>query len=413
MQVRATDIVAEAQLKGIEPPSPFPIRELDGEVRNPLPREMKAVFDFEHLIKCVEHMMLNWDIPQDPESSHPEPLLLEMRPWLVLGKYDKWKARLHRGLYHVLLAGAACSGPYNAPFFRAEREGRTEFLERCTRCSPNPGRLSPLTAEDLQYLRTFLVYDTSAGYGYDTSAGDNLEDVIRRKDEYKTMYGPLTDYLIKEGAKDGLREQIERTNIPEHDYDNVHGDRSAWYSGEETGSIREIKTLVASYEHFYRKVYRTDYSKVEVPYDTTMIPSFEGQRKVTAVIFGRFQLEEIFLPTIVQDAENGFLLARATSESLGIGNVDVHQVLRQVLRSAEIPLIGAYYLLPLPLPYQLFLFSLAHFNLKWTPDIFDPEWGYRRWRREISSGDMFQGPHLNPGKFNHGDSLVFDPDSAA
>jgi hypothetical protein len=405
MQVRATDIVAEAQIKGIEPPSPFPVQELRGEARNPLPGEMKAVFDFELLIKCVECMIFNWVVPQEPEGNagHEGPLVLDKySQWVRGGKNDKWKARLHRGLYHVLLAGAVCSGPYNAPFLRVEKEGRTEFLERCARCSPHPGRITPLTAEDLEYLRTFLVYDIPAG--------DNSEDEIRRNNEYKTIYGPLADYLIKEGAQDGLREQLERTKISEYDQQNVSGDRSAWYSGEETGSIREIKTLVASYEYFSRKVYRTDYSKVAIPFSSTTLPSFEGQRKVTAVIFGRFQLEEIFLPTIVQDAENGFLLARATSESLELGNVDVQQVLNQVLKSNRMSPDGY----PrLPLSYQFFLFSLrTHFNLKWKPDIFDPESGRQRWREELRSGDMFQGPHMNPGKFNHADALVFDPDTA-
>ena len=115
----------------------------------------------------------------------------------------------------------------------------------------------------------------------------------------------------------------------------------------------------------------------------------------------------------MQDIENGFLLVRATPESLGIGNVDVYRVLRDIHGLAQVPLDRAYYLLPLPLPYQLFIFSLARFNLKWQPDIFEPQWGYERLRRELSSGDMFHGPHLNPSKFNHGDSLVFDPGSAA
>ena len=54
MQVRSTNIVAEAQLKGIKPLSPFPIQELDGEMRIPLSQEIKAVFSFKYLIKCIE-----------------------------------------------------------------------------------------------------------------------------------------------------------------------------------------------------------------------------------------------------------------------------------------------------------------------------------------------------------------------
>lgn len=83
MQVRATNIVSEAQIKGHEVPNPFPVQELSGEARNPLPEEMKTVLDFEHLIKCVECMILNWDVPREPESygAHEK---------LVLSKYSEW-----------------------------------------------------------------------------------------------------------------------------------------------------------------------------------------------------------------------------------------------------------------------------------------------------------------------------------
>lgn len=314
---------------------------------------------------------------------------------------ERWEVRLHRGLYHVLLAGAVVSGVYNAPFLQAEKDGRTEFLERCTRCHPHPGRPSQLTAEDLQYLRSFPVYDISAG---------NSKNEIRNNTEYATIYRPLVEYLIKEGTQDGLREQLEHTRIDEHDeHHNGTSDRFARYSSEETGSIREIKTFLGAYEYFYRKVYRTDYSRVGIAYSSTTLPNFEGQRKLTAVVFGRFQLEDIFLPTIAQDAERGFLLARATSRSLELANVDIQHISQHVLRSDPLAPDG----FPrLPLAYKFFSFSLkSYFKLKWKPNTFESEIGHEDWMEELRYGHMFQGPHLDPWKFNHPDSLVFDPDA--
>jgi hypothetical protein len=149
---------------------------------------------------------------------------------------------------------------------------------------------------------------------------------------------------------------------------------------------------------------------VGIGYSSTTLPNFEGQRKVTAVIFGRFQLEDIFLPTIVKDGEKEVLLARATSKSTVLANVNIQHILGHVLRSDH---MASDRFPRLPLAFRFFSFCLkSYFKLKWSPNIFEREFGHNDWIEELSEDHMLYGPHLNPRKFNHPDSLVFDPDAA-
>jgi hypothetical protein len=359
---------------------------------------MQAVFDFEHLVKCVEWMMTNWKISHEPEGDFGnDPLLVNQhsRLWVMRGGYEKWKERLHRALYYVLLAGAAFSGPYNAPFFQAERAGRTEFLQRCARCvrSTDGSRgATILIEEDFEYLKTFAVYHLSAS--------DDSDMGRWRDDQYETIFGPLARYLIEDGRDCGLREGLDRSMIAEHDELNGEGDVFSWYTGEQAGSIREVKSLVAAYEHLRRKVYRTDYSKAPISGGFPAIENFEGQRKVTVAVFGQFQLDEISLPVTVEASENGFLLAKPVSESSKLSIIDVSQILHQMsMREREFQPAH-----PLPPTFQFFSYCLrTYFNLKWKPNIFESGWGHEKWLDELANGDMFQAPHSN---FNMIDSLV-------
>ena len=359
---------------------------------------MQAVFDFEHLVKCVEWMMTNWKISHEPEGDFGnEPLLLNKHGllWVAKGRYEKWKERLHRAFYYVLLTGAAFFGPYNAPFFQAEKAGRSEFLQRCARCvrSTDGSRgATILIEEDFEYLKTFPVYHFSAS--------DDSDKGRWRDYQYKTIFGPLAKYLIEDVRDRGIREGLDRARIAEYDELDGEGPVFSWYTGELAGSIREVKSLVAAYEHLRRKVYRTDYSKASNTNGFPTIENFEGQRKVTVAVFGQFQLDEISLPANVEASENGFLWAKPVSESSDLSSIDVSQILHRLSRR-EREFQPAH---PLPPTFQFFSYCLrTFFNLKWKPNIFESGWGHERWIDELANGDMFQAPHSH---LNMRDSLV-------
>jgi len=157
-------------------------------VTKPSIQEIQMVYDFQHLIRCVEWATYYWksdidyeiDDPQDRFGENPILLTgsrqgdpLEKWPggrdpkWPPRGwrrmpeerepEYHTFRERLYRGLYNVLIVGAFCYGIYNEPFTQAKRENKSDFLRRCVR-----GSSQDLLPEDLIYLRSFPIYDFRA-----------------------------------------------------------------------------------------------------------------------------------------------------------------------------------------------------------------------------------------------------------
>ena len=128
-----------------------------------------------------------------------------------------------------------------------------------------------------------------------------------------------------------MRRKLKPAIIPEvddtgeRDWDNARS-----FDGSQTGSIREIKTLLGAYEHFYRKVFRKDYSRPATPGGQAAIVHFQGQRQVTAVMFGLFQLDEISMPRSFEESENGLLFAKPTSGFPPPRTINVREVLHQL-----------------------------------------------------------------------------------
>jgi hypothetical protein len=59
LEVRATDIVKTAQLSGARSPEPFPVAELSGAFRKPDLQELRSIFDLQHMMCCIEYMILH------------------------------------------------------------------------------------------------------------------------------------------------------------------------------------------------------------------------------------------------------------------------------------------------------------------------------------------------------------------
>lgn len=349
---------------------------------------MKTVFDFEHLVKCAERMMFDWNVKEQPGVDSQWGLIQLRKP--LSDERGNFGERLYRGIYNILLAGAICSRPYNAPFFLAEKEGRTDFLERCA-------RRAPLIGEDFEYLRHFPVYNFQFSDDSDTGRW--------RDTEYESLFGPLAEWLIEDGARRGLEEKLLSFTIPIETFED--GPEKDWengglFDGSQIGSIREIKILQGAYEHFHRKVSRENHARPEAPNWGKPTEDFRGQREVNAVVFGFFQLDEISMPWKIEDSEKGVLYARPLSGFPLPRVIDVHHVLDQVRRQAWFEQDNHS---PPPPQLQLFSFILRRFlGLKWQASAYDTDWHYRHiYLQSIEGGDIFEVPYPDPW---HNDNLV-------
>jgi hypothetical protein len=122
--VRATEITKQALLKGDLPPSPFPLGELSGEVRKPTLDELKVLFDFRHLVECLERVARENSLPywyDCIERLEPED---RINAWMV------WKELLHLALYRSFLADAALYRAYQEPLTLASTCSLLGFLDK-------------------------------------------------------------------------------------------------------------------------------------------------------------------------------------------------------------------------------------------------------------------------------------------
>lgn len=101
-KARATKISLDCFHKGELPPDPFPFDAL-GSKKKPSLQEFQHVFEWEHLIKCIENICLKnteWGKAcagvASPNSS----------AWLY------WRENLHRSVYRVFLIGAVLCRKY-------------------------------------------------------------------------------------------------------------------------------------------------------------------------------------------------------------------------------------------------------------------------------------------------------------
>ena len=380
-QVRATKIVANAQSNGTKPPHPFPVRELSGNVKRPLLEEMKTVLNFQHLARCVECMIFNWKAGTDM-------LLARAKTSHYYGERNE---RIYRGIYNVLLAGAVCFQPYNAPFFQAAKEERVDFLERCAKGSP-------LTDEQLAYLKQFPVYD----YRVD----DNSDRGRWKYKEYESLFGEFAQWLVEDGARRGAMQNLGPTGILTETTDDGATFEQDWWAGKKfghsgTGSIHEIKILIGVYEYFYPKVFSNALRDEFIRRRPRRINPEEipDERVVTVVIFGDFQLVQISMPPIVEDAKERFLFAKPCSDLPATGTIQVRKILK-LIEHHDQHSRDSYP--PPPVEFELFSFILRKYlGLKFQANTF--ECGNMNYRILLLSGDIFQVPNYEDG---NNDNLV-------
>jgi hypothetical protein len=123
MQVRATHIIKEAEQSGNFPLNPFPFAGLSGAIRKLEIFELNDVFSVQHMIRCIESMIIEWKVPQTGHVFYYDTSLVDER-----GLEDEdahWQENLYRAWYRVILAGAIKA--YNEPLIFGCRRAKCGF----------------------------------------------------------------------------------------------------------------------------------------------------------------------------------------------------------------------------------------------------------------------------------------------
>ncbi|KAH6720297.1 hypothetical protein BKA61DRAFT_232690 [Leptodontidium sp. MPI-SDFR-AT-0119] len=380
MAARATEIVIAAYRRGEQPPDPFPIVELGTEFKKPDLVELKAVCNLQHLVRCFEYMFLN---PPHGSISADIPNRNDKEGWEV------WKDTFYRAAYRSMLVGAVIYKAFNEPFYLAEKEGRTEFVEHCVGPSNQNWEdwLSSITESDIDYLRKFAVYNFDA----------EDESTIGKWswNEYKKVFGPLADWLVEDGKIKGVQDKLGQDEPEEVDEVNPEPDEPLQppYDSAELGVFRDIMLLIATYEHFPNKLtkeYRHDNWK-----STESEPLVrKSPRKASVILFGRFCIEEILMPEVVGDV--GCLLAtQSLAPESAPGSVDILSVIHALQSKSTRPNLHDGRPGPPPI-FQFLVYVLRiHFHLKFVPGLFD-WWSDSDYAYQVTSGSIFWVTEFTP-----------------
>ncbi|KAF7118655.1 hypothetical protein CNMCM5793_008193 [Aspergillus hiratsukae] len=293
--VRATGIAKEAILRGDLPPSPFPLGELSGELRKPTLDEMKILFDFQHLVECLERLAKKHSDPYwfgCIESLESED---RNKAWIV------WKERFHVAMYRSFVSGAALYRAYYEPLTLASTCGLQRFLDQYRRHAEaqeeeeEDNGDGPFTSAEKRYL---------------------LQHPIFRFEEFQQhgdIFQPLADIFVQESKRKAkvvntLRgaSLYERYGARQYDPDILERSHSQalfhqllqFLSVTDSPMLGEIIRNEDGSEYHQRRNEPTP-------------KEMSGRRRtVTVIFFDVFNLEEIIMPENVDDAVETFVLAR-------------------------------------------------------------------------------------------------------
>ncbi|KAF8851656.1 hypothetical protein BDZ45DRAFT_808142 [Acephala macrosclerotiorum] len=312
MAVRATAIVLKAYQAGTSPPV-VAMNSLSGNSKLPDVAELKEVFNMQYLVRCIEWMYFNSrelhlgecedNLFKDMKYGHypsdqrrfPECLSKDI-PGAKNATIDSFRDGFYRAMYRLLLAGAVLAKPYMAPLFQARKEGGKDgFFNRCGLedyshkywDKIDKSEDGPPRPEDIAYIRQFPVYN------YDMADWSDVG--LWRNREYESCFGPFASWIIEDGRKRQQNEpQDPNYTVPE------------WAENPtDVGAVRELMLLLVAYDHFSSKFQNPIWARTgEAAYTKK-----QGNRTVSIVRFGIFQIEEITMPAAFEDLTTGYLSA--------------------------------------------------------------------------------------------------------
>ncbi|KAG4436698.1 hypothetical protein IFR05_007812 [Cadophora sp. M221] len=312
MAVRATDIVISARQRAEPPPQAFPPDQLGIDIRKPNLVELKAVYDFQNLARCLEHV------------------------------YIKSRALAFQSLEITMLTGAVLYRAYNEPLHVAEKEGLPVYN-----------------------------FDTEA----ETKAGESTWR------EYDKIFGPLADWLVKDGKTRGVEEDRCEDNSDASDDlsdDSADSDRrpSISFDSATLGVLREIIILMTEYETLSKNLVQRGCSEHEWMLERSNHFK-QDVRTVSVIMFGSFCIEEPLAFTTLGAASS----------------IDIP--LKTIYLRRHSTLLGLHDGYPaMPPMFQFFDYILRkEFNLKFKYSLFDdhPGSGYAL---EVKSGFVLLSKEL-------------------
>ena len=421
IKVRATAIVLKAYQAGTLPPL-VTMNSLMGKSKLPDLAELKEVFNMQYLVRCIEWMYFNneeshlgEDCPDNlfhhmkyghyPSAQRRFPeCLSEGIPGAEHATIDSFRDVFYRAMYRVLLAGAVLARAYMAPLFRAREEDNRGFFARFgiddylnihwEETDPQYIDSSeyggPPREEDVAYIRQFPVYN------YDVPDWSEIGEWRNR--EYETCFGPFASWIVEDGRK---RQQ----NMPQDPKDT----EPDWVENPaDVGAVRELMLLMVAYDHFNSKFENYTWTTRPGVAWSQKTENLLGNRTVSIVRLGIFQIEEVTMPASFEDLRKGHLFTDfhpALKGSLGedipwqfdiwmlvVGRLD-YEKRNGRMWDRENP--GP------PAMLELWHFALRHYlhlgfrsKTFWMPR--RPMYTQSLWWKEVGRGEIFISPNWAP-----------------
>ncbi|KAH7378125.1 hypothetical protein BKA64DRAFT_750507 [Cadophora sp. MPI-SDFR-AT-0126] len=391
MVVRATTLVLKASQANSPPPTFPSMSALSGKALKPNVTELKEVLDMQHLVRCVEYMYFN-STRRDENLFGVVMLPSECRRGTHYGDDEEaWKDRFYRAMYQLLLAGPVLAAAYDAPFWGAKNEGNIVFLEHCTRkLSEENGMLDEMTTGDgfnemdAEYARQFPVYNYDIVTDY-SSVGK------WREKEYESLFSPFAEWLVNEAnARERRNPEPEFTDpkVEFSQFSEVTNNR---------GAVQDLMCLLAGYEHLICKFTNVNgkkgYGFRRHTDPSSVLPVQWKKRKVTIVLFGVFRVEEVTMPSIIENTVD-VLLNIAVHPSLqdtDQASFDMSCIIDFIDQHSCGPDFGNQNPYP-PAMFQLWFFTLRrHLHLGFLRGAFWQWYEGTVWE-QFGTGDVFREP---------------------
>lgn len=191
-----------------------------------------------------------------------------------------------------MFTSAALYRAYNEPFYLAEKEGRTECLQKFKN---GPASIED---DDVEYLRQFPVYS------FDTEAMTETEKCTWR--ECDKIFGFLADWLVKDGrtrrVEEGLCEDYsdESDDLSDDPTDAERPSQS--FDSAILGVLREMAILVAAYQCFPGNLVGQHGRSEEKWKLAHSKRANQDVRKVSVIMFGHFRVDETSMPAVSSNA---------------------------------------------------------------------------------------------------------------
>ena len=260
------------------------ISSLSGAVQRPTILEIQQVLELRHLVLCLEFI---FDKTLPAGTAWGMNFRESCPPSTAIDK-EIWTKNFHGTIYRFLLAGAYLTRAYTEPFHTATSGGPSDFMkvfiEKCNlydqrnESHDEEESLPSLEESDYQYLKRFPVYNSNS-----------FSSLDRSFDHLSTWLLDQTQARINDLPEDGP--------VATHEYyDTI----------PEVVQVREILQILFIYcqlcndlqdnKFIFNSNGQGGYSRSPMTRLLDRLRPHSNPRKVTVIILGVFQPEEISMP---------------------------------------------------------------------------------------------------------------------